>query len=190
MRDAGYDPLEAVIFWHRYIKELKEKNEEVDQDLFRSQHPTTEERIKILEREAKCLIQDEPKIRTDRDRFIKTVLPHQREFICDELDLKPFSKTEILLNMLLEDEKNNSSEIYFYQGELWRRRGQSTDLEAALTAYKKANESGTPPPELFRSMGEVLIKTGDLLGAKQAFQQYLKLNPDAQDRKIIEQMLK
>lgn len=112
---------------------------------------------------------------------------------------------------MLEEDGHNSSEILFFQGELYRQRGktpqsksdnrllsflnsdddkkQENDFETALGYYAKALNSPNPLPAIYRSIGLTQQRLGNLEEAKKAFSTYLSLANDPKDRQIIKYML-
>jgi tetratricopeptide (TPR) repeat protein len=80
--------------------------------------------------------------------------------------------------------------VQFFQGELYRLRGEAGDDEKAIAAYEKAGALGAAPVETQRSLGLVLMKTRQPARARAAFVRYLELRPDAQDRDMIRDYLK
>jgi len=91
----------------------------------------------------------------------------------------------VLLNRLLK-EHDDSAEVHFFLGELYRLRGEKDDCENACSEYQKALELGGPLPEIYRSLGVVYLRMGKAKEACDSFEEYLKVNPDASDRQIIE----
>jgi regulator of sirC expression with transglutaminase-like and TPR domain len=91
----------------------------------------------------------------------------------------------VFLNRLIKDQ-DDSAEVHFFLGELYRLRGEKDDCENACSEYRKALKLGNPPPEIHRSLGVVYLRMGKAKDARDSFQEYLNLNPDATDRQIIE----
>jgi len=79
--------------------------------------------------------------------------------------------------------------IYFYKGELHRKRKEENDLEIAIENYKNSLHFTDTPAEVYRSMGLLDLKAGDFQEAKKRLSKYLELSPDAEDREMIEYYL-
>jgi predicted Zn-dependent protease len=188
MADAGYDPREAPKIWAQLIRE-----EEADEDkrtpvIFFASHPAPEERLETLTSEAERLATTGFQGGLGVDAYDAAVLPQRASFLRDELDLRRFSRTEALLSMLIEDGAN-VGELQFYRGELYRLRNEDGDLDRAMEAYREAENSDGPPPELFRSIALIHLKKGESGKAREAFSRYLALQPDAEDREMIRLMM-
>jgi lipoprotein NlpI len=82
--------------------------------------------------------------------------------------------------------QEDSAELHFFLGELYRLRGEKDDCANARAEYRKALQLGNPPPEVYRSLGVVCLRMGETQEACDSFEGYLKMNPDASDRQIIE----
>lgn len=182
--DAGYDPREAPKIWSRVIREEEADEDKKTRVIFFSTHPDPEERLETLTVEADRLTKAGFQGRLGRDAYEAATLPHRAEFLRDELNLRRFSRSEALLTMLIED-GTGVGQLYFFQGELYRLRNEDGDLDKAMEAYRKAEDGDGPPPELYRSMGLLYVKKGEKERAREAFNQYLALKPDADDREMI-----
>ena len=77
----------------------------------------------------------------------------------------------------------------FMLGELSRQRGAEGAADAALAEYRRAIALDAAYPEPYRSIGLLLYKRGDKAGAREAFEKYLSLVPQASDRAYIEQYI-
>lgn len=188
LAEAGYDPREAVKVWDNLIREEEADEDKETRFLFFATHPPPEERSETLQRLAEQAIKDEPAGKTGRDTFHAVVLPHRAKYLRDELHLRRFSRTEELLKILLEDGAN-TGELGYFQGELYRLRGEEGDPDKALEAYRKALQAGQAPPQIHRSMGLVYLKLGEQEKARASFSKYLELVPDASDREMIRSMM-
>ena len=183
---ASYDLHEAGKVWEALIEE-KEAAESEDQLIFFATHPASEERMATLKELADAATMDGARGDIGRDRFLAETLRFRTGFIRDELRVRDYDRTQVVLDHLFEDGEN-PGELHYMQGELYRLRGDEDegDDENALAAYARAIATGTAPPETFRSQGTVLQRTGDAPGASAAFKRYLAAKPDANDRRMIE----
>ncbi|MGB0553399.1 MAG: tetratricopeptide repeat protein [Alphaproteobacteria bacterium] len=91
------------------------------------------------------------------------------------------------MKALEHQSQNADSEalLEFFNGELYRYRDKDGDRESAVEAYEQAIGAGTPPTELYRSLGLVLWDLKDHSKAVEAFTQYLSKAPDADDQEMI-----
>ena len=187
---AGYDPREASKIWAQLLRERDADPEKKSPSLFFASHPPSEERRDVLAELGTTLQAQSGATKTGRDRFLAKVLPRRGDWLRDELNLRSFAATDVMLDDLLVDDPS-PAEIYFFKAELRRLRNDEGDNKAALELYDKAlSAAGTPPADIQRSRGGVLLRLGDNAAAAQAFQAYLDAAPQAPDRLIIEDMIR
>lgn len=189
MANAGYDPREAAKIWRQLIRELKAKEGGYEHSLFFATHPHPEERIDTLDRMAEAIVKEKKAGLTKEMEYRRVVGPHRRIFLRDELHRTKFDETEELLSMLLE-EGVSKGEIYFFTGEMHRLKGKKKDLEKALEAYENARGEEGAPREIYKSLGIVFRKLGSAEKSRKAFEEYLRRAPDAEDRLMIESMIR
>lgn len=181
---AGYDPGEAPKIWEALMMEV-EASDKSRPSIFFSSHPTEEERVKNLTSQAQSILGSRHKSFTGRERYQKMVGQWRANWLREELQRREYAVTQVLLDRLIQREIR-LGELYFFQGELYRLRDEEGENEKAIVAYRKALDEGNPPAEIYRSMGLVLSRTGDAPEARQAYKEYLRVRPDAEDRKMVE----
>jgi Tfp pilus assembly protein PilF len=69
---------------------------------------------------------------------------------------------------------------------MYRQRNLDGDLELAKESYELAVQSSKPVANAYRNLGYIALKAKDLPQATNNFRRYLELNPDADDRAMIE----
>ena len=147
MAKAGYDPREASKIWGQMLREYEADEDYDGPPLFFSTHPPSEERRAALADLGERVVRQmtvEP-VR-GRESYVSIMLPRRADFLKDELNLRNFDRTEMLLDMLIEDNVN-LAELHYFKGELYRLRGKEGDEERALERYYVAlSEPGTVPP--------------------------------------------
>lgn len=188
--DNGYDPREASKVWAQLNTEQKAApgDEAESRSVFLSTHPLPEERYEALALMAEEAGADETLTKIGADRFNAVVLPHRRLFLQDELNLRRYDRFDTLLEMLIADGQNRA-ELYFFRGEICRLRGDTHDDERALEFYHAALNKGTPPGELYRSLGQIYQKLGQGGKAREAYSKYLEAKPNAEDADIIRYLI-
>ena len=184
----GYDPREAAKIWTQLLAELKADKDYTRGSVFFATHPPPEDRVDRLSRMAAYAVPSMSSLDTGRDRFLAAVGPHRASFLQDELNLRRFERLEALLSQLADD-ATNLSEVRFFQGEIHRVRNDKGDNNKALGFYGQAIDAPSAPPAVYRSLGQILHRTGRSAEAKAAFQRYLDLVPDATDRGRVEMMI-
>jgi predicted Zn-dependent protease len=185
---VGYDPLEAPKIWNALNEEL-EFADEKGPPVFLSTHPSSEERLRTLGELAQKASTSENRGVTERERYLAVMARIRRAVLRDELRTQRFKRTELLLTRLMEAGVGRG-EIAFYRGELCRLRGQTGDAERSIQHYQEAVRLGGAPAETHRSLGLVYRARGELEQARRSFDEYLKAEPGAQDRLMIEAYLR
>jgi predicted Zn-dependent protease len=180
MTKAGYAPAEAPKIWESLIAEREAAGADQPSVFFAS-HPTSQERIDTLRKRAVAF-----GARGDvgRKRYLAAIASHRGEWLRDELQKRDYKDTEELLAQLLKD-GFRPGEILFYQGELYRQRGDDGDMAKAIKLYRKAAVAKGAPAEVHRSLGMMYWKTNQLASARKSFRNYLAAAPKAQDRAMI-----
>jgi Flp pilus assembly protein TadD len=79
--------------------------------------------------------------------------------------------------------------VSFFRGELYRQRGHAGDVELAIAAFNKATQGEHAVAEAWHKLAYLYLKAGDNRKAKAAFKAYLELNPETDDRAMIEYYL-
>jgi hypothetical protein len=189
LHEAGYDTREAAKIWDALLRERDAGPDQAQPSLFFASHPPSEERRDVLAELGGILQAESAATETGRDRYLAMTLPRRGAWLRDELHLRRFAGTDVMIDGLLADDPN-PAELYFFKGELRRLRGDDGDDAAALALYDEALASaGAAPSDIHRSRGVVLLRAGDAPAAAAAFRRYLDVVPDAPDRLIIEDMI-
>jgi Zn-dependent protease with chaperone function len=185
---AGYNPKESARLWQHVIKEKEASKDNTFSVLLFDSHPPSEERLTALNGIADKLIDQGKEFETAQQRYLDHVAPFRFAFLKDELHQRDFSRFEILINSLVE-QNYGLGEVYFFKGEMYRLRGEDGDVEKAIEAYEKAVKEAVCPAEAFRSLGLIYKARGNIDDAKKYFTIYLERKPDPVDREMIMNML-
>jgi predicted Zn-dependent protease len=185
--EAGYDPHEGARIW-RALRAEQAASETRERFVFLSTHPGVDERIRTLEAAARA-IPDAADRTIATGRLAAVTAPYLDEWLGDELTRGAPGESEVLLDRLLERQREPSL-IQFYRGELYRRRGAPGDLDRAVGAYEAAIATDPTAARANRGLGQVLIRQGDDARARAALARYVELAPDAPDRLMIEEQIK
>ncbi len=182
MVEAEYAPGEAPNIWSGLIDE-REAGDVDEPPAFFASHPPAEERFETLTRMAQeAGAGPEPDV--GDDRHLRMTLPHRGEWLEEELRRRRFERMQVVLDRLFET-GTGLGELHYYQGELYRRRGDDGDAERALAAYETALAHEAAPPANYRSIGLVRWNRGETAAARDAFERYLAEAPRAEDRAMI-----
>lgn len=183
MAQAGYAPQEAARIWEGLMKEQAAAKQQAPL-IFFATHPPTEERIETLKAKARQATAGGQTLMVGKERFLAAVHPFRSLLLRDELRRREPAQTQVLLDRLFENGAG-LGELHFFQGELYRLRAEEGDAAKAIAAYDTALTFGDAPPETHRARGLLLTRAGDKAKARAAFQRYLQINPNADDRDMV-----
>jgi tetratricopeptide (TPR) repeat protein len=173
MASAGYAPIEAARVWSQLLEEAKAEDSSLGRSVLFATHPPAEEREQMLTEAAARITGG----RVGAETYRQVLAPHRTTFLRDEILRARHGETLVMLDRMPQD-----GEVLFFKGEVYRMR---ESLDDALGAYRAAETLDGAPPELYRSMGLVLRRTGARGEAARAFARYLELKRDASDAEIV-----
>lgn len=185
---GGYDPAAATRVWSRLRDEMdatalerKTKSRKDKSGGMLATHPATAERVDTL----KLLADAHPAAARDlgAERYRAALAPFWVDFFDDQAKLNDFGGSEYLLKLLAEG--GWTAELLFARGELYRRRAQAGDFQAAAGFYRDAVAAGGAMPEIWRGLGLSLIKGGEAEAGRKEIHEYLRRAPDAEDRAMM-----
>lgn len=184
---AGYDPREAPRSWERLLAE-RQASGTPQPTIFFATHPPTDERVATLRTMAEKAAATAGETRIGREDYLARLAPFRMALLGDEVRRRDFAATDVLLKRLIEDGVG-LGDLYFWQGEMHRLRSAPDDLPKAIAAYRKALEFPDVPAETHRSLGIVLVRTGDRRAARDELARYLDRRPIAEDREMIKSQI-
>jgi len=184
---AGYDPSEAPKIWEALEKERRAAKDSRP-FIFFATHPPSDERISTLRELARKAHTPDRVWTTGRQRYLTAMLPLRAMLLRDELRLRDFARTQVLMERLLAAEPL-SGQLHFFQGDLYRLRNEGDDLAQALASYEQALALGGAPPETYRAAGLLLMRQGQKERARDAFDHYLTEAAEAEDKPMIQSYL-
>ena len=187
MTKAGYDPRAAPKIWEMMIAE-KEASNLPKGSIFFASHPTSQERRDTLTKMAAEYDSDTAKL--GRERFVEMTARYRGDWLRDELRQRDFGSLQVVLDYLMEAGAD-PGELQYFQGELHRLRGEEEedDEAKAVEAYEAAIDTGAAPSEAHRALGLVYWSAGRKDEARGAFEAYIEVAPEADDRAMIEYYL-
>jgi len=187
MVHAGYDPGEAPKIWEALEKE-RLAAKDAQPLIFFATHPSSDERISTLRELARKAHTPDRVWTTGRERYLTTMRPLRAALLREELRLRDFARTQVLMERLLAAEPL-SGQLHFFQGDLYRLRNDRDDLARALASYEQALALGGAPPETYRAAGLLLMRQGQRERARDAFDHYLTEAAEAEDKPMIQSYL-
>ncbi|MEW6218230.1 MAG: M48 family metalloprotease [Thermodesulfobacteriota bacterium] len=188
MARAGYDPRQAAALWRQVIAEKDAGEDKTFSLMLFDSHPPSEERLAALDELAGRLVAGGREGSLEQERYQAILAPHWLDLLQDELHLRQFGRTEVLLSSLAQA-GTDPGRLRFGAGELHRLRNQAGDRALALAAYTEAIAAPTHPAEAHRAQALLLRERGEAAQAREAFHSYLAERPAAPDREMILHML-
>jgi predicted Zn-dependent protease len=182
MAKAGYDPSEAARIWQQLIDEEAAAKDKSERSILFADHPTDEERLASLRAKAKA--RGGAPGAAFAARYQQAIAPIRPMLLEDELKLRQYGRTLVVLQHLTAT-IGDDGELAYIEGEVYRLRDGKGDRERARAAFDRAIAHGDCPPETYRSLGLVALRSGDRKAADGAFDRYLALRPNATDRSMI-----
>ena len=192
MTKAGYSPEAASEVWAQLIEErqasakARKKKYKDGAASALSTHPPSQDRMKDLALTAESLKRrtaDGVEFDGHRAEFLRAVGPYRAELLDEQIKLNDSGASLYLLNSLAQD--GWDSTLKFYEGEMYRFRGEAGDEDRAREAYLVAAKSPDASPEAIRAHGYAQLKAGNREEARRALLQYLELKPDANDAQMV-----
>jgi predicted Zn-dependent protease len=176
LAESGLDPHAAYEVWRGLLQE--EESAEVKSKsagIFTKTHPDAELRASELEAWI-----DSKYGPPDRELFpdfehVEMISKHYLFLMEDQVDTNRFGRTEEMLKRHLAMGVTPSLVRYFY-GEMFRQRGADGDEQRAMDAYRHSIEGGAAPPEAYRNLAYLLLKSGETRQAHENFRKYLELD--------------
>lgn len=197
IQSAGYDTKESI----KAFEKMDEfaNLEHTEKQSASSSHPKTDSRIenfKRLARENKASSISKPQ--ADEQVYKNLTYKAALDDIVECINVRLYKTADKVINKLIADNPDKA-ELYFYLGELYRKRQDPEEKEKnrdkvkdyikAVEAYDRALRLNAVYADVFKSKGLILRKQGNLPEAKSALRRYLEINPKADDRSYVENLL-
>lgn len=183
----GYSTGECADVWTNTISELessefkKVRKRGAKQTLF-SSHPVPTERAEYLEAAA---LENPGGDKTGADTHKAVTARYFEAWLRAELLAKDFER-HIHLFEELKSRGRNPAVLDYYIGEAYRLRKGEGDRERALEAWEASSKQAGAPAEVWRALGEQYRRKKRKADALAAYQNYLTLAPQAEDRELIQ----
>ncbi len=188
---TGYDPAAMPETWQQLIDEIRasaavrRKRPKRGYSLLAT-HPAPERRMVDLSASAREVATPGTANRA-RERYLAALGGHRRTFLDDQVKLNDPGASLYILRNLARDGWNGL--LRYYEGEVWRLRGQRGDDALAGRSYAAAVAYPDAPAEAWRAHGYQLLKHGRRDVGEAALRRYLALAPKAPDAAMIRHTL-
>jgi hypothetical protein len=185
--ETGYDPMAMPETWQQLIEEIeasaemRRKRPKRGYSLLAT-HPAPEQRMVDLRASAKEVTTARGNDR-NRDRYLAAIGAHRPDFLDDQVKLNDPGASLYILRNLAKD--GWTGLLRYYEGEVWRLRGQKGDSALAGQSYAAAVALPDAPPEAWRAHGYQLLKEKRTEEGKAALNRYLALAPQAPDAAMV-----
>ncbi len=185
LQAAKLDLVAPGALWSAAYEEEKVNPKGLLSGVFASHPATTERRDRL-----KIMAQDNVAIGADAgiERFRSLITPYRSAWLSDELARRNYAQSEVMLARLAAIPWDLGT-VKNFQGELYRKRAKPGDLARAATAYQAALREPGVKPSTFRDLGTTLQRLGNNAAALDAFREYLKRAPNADDAAMIRSYL-
>lgn len=190
LANAGYDINEAPKV-HQILLERYGDRSPVE-NFFFGNHSRNQERIDNYERLLSteyAEVAQAPTLVTNSEAFQRRTRTLVRDNAVLDIEAGRFGTAKAALERVVAITPTDAK-AHFYLGELYRKqRTGAADVEHALAAYQKAAEYDPAYAEPQRSLGVLYYTSGQRDEARQAFERYLELKPQADDRHRVREYL-
>lgn len=186
LQRAGYDPRELPRMLV-LVEPGKDVAAPVELAAFRS-HPFTDERVADLERAAPAA-PGQPGSRGDAERYAQAIVDVLPIAALEELDAGQFDRALATIERY-QTQRPDSGRGYYLKAEHARRtEPDGRRSPPARRAYERAVELAPDDPDAVKALGFLYHDGGEPERAAPLLERYLRLAPDAADRRLVERYL-
>jgi predicted Zn-dependent protease len=182
---AGFDPNEAPRLFNHLKREIEEKT--LKEPFFFGTHPRVEERQRSYTRLLESKYADVEGIKGE-ERFDATIANLLLDNAAMDLSMGRFALAQESIERFLRKQPL-SAKAHFQLGEVFRVRNETEDMKLAEASYTKSIKQDPFYANPHRGLGLIWLKQGHKRKAREAFETYLSLAPQASDRGYVEKYL-
>lgn len=182
---AGYDPRESSKLFTHLKKDIDEQ--EIKEPFFFGSHPRLQERVRNYTGFIKA---NYPNTTGDvnEERFMEVITPMLLDNAQSDLSMGRYNSAKNGIERFIRRQPA-SARGHFCLGEVYRQMGEEEDRANAIKAYERAISCDPEYPEPHKGLGIVYYKQKRYLNSRAAFEQYLLLDPEAEDKGYIQQYI-
>ena len=187
MISAGYHPEAALDMFEHARQELI--LEKIDESTFFGTHPKLQQRIDNCKNYLQSYQQTIAAHKTNKKRFLEKTLPIVLENSWLDVRAGRFKAALQGAEKYLAYRSNDARGKYLL-GEIYRQMGHDQHQSLAMGYYLEAIKADPQFPEPHKAVGLISFKQGDKTTAKQHFQAYLALKPQAPEKAYFQEYIK
>jgi len=179
---AGYDTTQAPVVFELLLARTPDETQGVRP--YFATHPRLEERIASF-RELAAAQAGGPAGATHAERYFVAIgdLPIEQALLLIEAEQPALARLGIHRYL---DRHPDDARAHFVAGETWRAQPkESGAIDYAIAAYAQAAALPGTPPEALRNKGLLHRERGEDALAREAFEKYIALDPQAVDAGIV-----
>jgi beta-barrel assembly-enhancing protease len=190
MTQAGYDINEAPKVHQMLLQRYGDPSRL--ENFFFGNHSRNQERIEHYDRMLSAeyaQVAQASSLLTNTEEFQRRTRPLVRDNAILDVEAGRYGTAKAALERVLAVVPTDAR-AHFYLGELYRKQRRTpTAVEQAVQAYQQATTHDPSYPDPQRSLGLLYYTTGQKSEARQAFERYLELKPQADDRQQVREYL-
>jgi len=190
--EAGLRPMAMSETWDQLIGELdasayyRRRRRERRINLFET-HPSPDARRAEMKLSAAEVTVPGKVYDDGHARYVRAIGPLRPMLLDDQVKLNDPGASHYIINTLANDGWNGL--LRFYEAEIWRLRSRGGDDFYAAQGYAAAVQYPDAPADAWRWHGLMLQKSGRIAEARNAYNRYLAMAPNAPDAPFIRQQL-
>ena len=183
----GYDPRAGADLWARMLREEQTAKYASHSTVFAT-HPATQERLDDVRAAAAAI--PNPPTKRNAAEFRSATRPFLEDWLVAELAQRRYASSQLVIQELLDDAPpEDRGMLTFYLAESYRKHDAPGERDKAAGLYAQAVALPGAPAAAWREHGFALAKTGNTVQARDAFQRYLNIAPQAEDRAFVQREL-
>jgi predicted Zn-dependent protease len=180
---SGYAPEEAPKLFTHLKKEVEEDKRK--EPFFFGTHPRLQERIENYETALKTINKQQKEGNKNTDVFFQKTCRVMIDNASLDLKAGRFKIAQQAVENYIAI-KQNDAKAYYLLGEIYRQKGGREDFEKPKEYYQRAVSLDPSYPDPYKGLGLIYLRQGEKTLAKNSFETYLLLSPQASDRGHIE----
>jgi len=189
--ELGYDQNQAIDIWTNLLAEReassnKKTKKRASKSPIFGTHPSSPERVKQMQA---LVTTDKSVTSQSKADYRARIRPHLLEWFEAELQQRDFGSILHLIDRM-ESVPGDEGKLNYIRGRVFQLRDEGDDAAKVLKAFEAAANHSDAPNTLWRDLGDVYQSSGEREKAVTAFRTYIRKDPMASDKALIEFMIK